>query len=118
MPDIALFTGEQKSGEWRQSLWLAEPLPMRRIGGLFHLETTLASCGGRRNSSYLWNWGDARDERVRFERETASVVEDGEVKLTEMIRIDDYFGFHDLFTLEFEAQHTRQASARSQNDSH
>lgn len=62
--------------------------------------------------------GDARGERVRFEWETASVVEDGKAKLTEMIRIDDYFGFHDLFTFEFEAQHTRQASARSQNDSH
>ena len=62
--------------------------------------------------------GDARGERVRFERETASVVEDGEVKLAEMIRIDDYFGFHDLFTLEFETQYPRQASARSQYDSH
>src|SRR5690348_4058638 len=100
-----MFAWRQKLGEHWQSLRLARSLLARRTGELFHVESTLARCDERRNRSYLWNWGDASCVPIRIGNATTSVAEDREVKLAEMIRIDDYFGFHNFFTLEFETQY-------------
>lgn len=60
---------------------------------------------------------------VRNGAEAAQIVsalflEDREIQLTEMLRIDDNFGFHNLFVLKLKAQYPEETSTRSQNDSH